>query len=49
LREGECELYIAILTVHRFLIQDMTKADLQAQDKEFEEYLQENGWEGDME
>lgn len=26
----------------------MTKADLQAQDEEFEAYLQENGWEGDM-
>lgn len=30
------------------MIQDMTKADLQAQDEEFEAYLQENGWEGDM-
>lgn len=32
----------------RFLIQDMTKSDLLAQDKEFEEYLRENGWDGEM-
>lgn len=30
------------------MIKDMTKADLQAQDEEFEVYLQENGWEGNM-
>lgn len=30
------------------MIKDMTKADLQAQDEEFEEYLRENGWEGNM-
>ncbi|CAN8105914.1 unnamed protein product [Discula destructiva] len=34
--------------VYWFLIKDMTKADLLAQDHEFEEYLRENGWEGNL-
>lgn len=37
-----------MLTANRFLIKDMTKADLQAQDEEFEEYLRGHGWDGDM-
>lgn len=31
-----------------FLIEDMTQADLLAQDKEFELYLRENGWDGQI-
>lgn len=29
----------------RFLIEDMTQADLLAEDKAFEIYLKDNGWE----
>lgn len=32
----------------RFLIEDMTQADLLAEDKAFEMYLKENGWEDGM-
>lgn len=38
-----------LLTVFgRFLIEDMTQADLLAQDKEFEIYLREKGWDGQI-
>ncbi|KAJ4396120.1 hypothetical protein N0V93_000337 [Gnomoniopsis smithogilvyi] len=36
------------MIVYWFLIKDMTKEDLLDQDEEFEAYLKENGWEGDM-
>lgn len=32
----------------RFLIEDMTQADLLAEDKAFEIYLKDNGWEDEM-
>lgn len=38
----------SVLTFTRFMIEDMTSADLLAQDQEFEEYLCHNGWEGAM-
>ncbi|KAH7036715.1 major facilitator superfamily domain-containing protein [Macrophomina phaseolina] len=36
------------MLVYWFLIEDMTEADLLAEDKAFELYLRENGWDGDM-
>lgn len=32
----------------RFLIEDMTQADLLAEDKAFEIYLRDNGWDDEM-
>lgn len=46
-----CEVYLvrfANFYIRRFLIEDMTQADLVAQDKEFELYLRENGWDGQI-
>lgn len=36
------------MLVYWFLIEDMTQADLVAQDKEFELYLREKGWDGQI-
>ncbi|OJD40466.1 mfs git1p-like glycerophosphoinositol permease [Diplodia corticola] len=36
------------MVVYWFLIEDMTEADLLAEDKAFELYLRENGWDGKM-
>lgn len=47
----QCNLFLRIYQANhecRFLIQDMTTSDLLAQDKEFEGYLRENGWDGEM-
>lgn len=38
----------SLTSFSRFLIEDMTQADLLAQDKEFELYLRENGWDGQI-
>lgn len=42
------QYHVLLILDSRFLIEGMTQADLLAEDKAFEIYLKDNGWEDGM-